>query len=208
MDMRRWGRWAALVCAVALDGCSKSAATDPVPECLTLRACGSTTPAPATEVPPNHRSTAQACGPTSPDTNPGWPYDATGRPCTSDDQCTSDAGLRGTCLHGACTVDGCLTDDDCAGGGVCFCSSPQATGAVENRNYCVPANCHVDGDCGAGGYCVPSSGICGVDGFYCHGSKDTCVDPSKDCGTSCLNWCHYFPDKGAFSCLASICGGC
>ncbi|HMF41408.1 MAG TPA: hypothetical protein VKQ32_11970 [Polyangia bacterium] len=198
----------ALLCTVAVDGCSKSAPTDGLPECMTLRACGSTTPAPATEVPPVHRSTAQACSPTAAAANPGWPYDATGTPCTSDAQCTTDAGQTGTCLHGACTVDGCLTDDDCAGGGVCVCSSPVPSSAVQNRNTCTHGNCRVDADCGAGGYCVPSGGVCGLDGFFCHTPADTCVDAAKDCGTSCGGGCHYFSDKGAFACLAPICGGC
>jgi hypothetical protein len=173
-----------------------------------LRACGSSTPAPATEVPPQHRSTAQACGPTSAAAMTVSPYTATGRSCASDDQCTADDGLRGHCLRGACTVDDCLTDDDCAGGGVCVCSAPIGGSAVQNRNYCVSGNCRVDGDCGADGYCVPSTGLCSLGGFFCHTPADTCVDASKDCGSSCLNSCHYFPEKGAFACVAFVCGGC
>ena len=200
---------AALLCAVSLDGCDKSSAKNGLPDCATLRACGSTTPAPATEVPPVHRSTAQACGPTSAAAMPLWPYDATGRPCTSDNQCTSDAGFPGHCRNGACTVDECLTDDDCANGGVCVCSTPTGGSAVVNFNRCtLRGNCRVDADCGADGYCVPSAGLCGVDGFYCHTPADTCVDPTKDCGDSCANACGYFADKRAFACLSFVCSGC
>ena len=209
MDAWKMGRLIALLCAVvALDGCSRSSATDDVPECTLLRACGSSTPVAVTEIPPQHRSTAQACSPTSAAAMPIFTYDATGTPCTSDGQCTSDAGVPGHCLRGACTVDDCLTDDDCAPGGVCVCSSPSGGSAVENKNYCVSGNCRVDGDCGANGYCSPSSGLCGVDGFFCHTPADTCVDGSIDCGGSCLSACHYFPEKGAFACLAFVCGGC
>jgi hypothetical protein len=209
MNPTRWARWTALLCAVALEGCGKSASvTDGVPECTLLRACGSTTPAPATEVPSSHRSAAQACSPTPQSAMSFAPYTATGRPCTSDSQCTSDEGWPGHCLSGACTVDDCLTDGDCADGGVCVCSSPLGNSAVQNRNYCVRGNCRVDADCGAGGYCMQSAGLCGVDGFFCHTSADTCVDATQDCGASCIGACRYFADKRAFACLAPVCGGC
>jgi hypothetical protein len=213
MNGRRFGLLAALLCVVAINGCNQSSGNNGLSNGNSYRACGSTTPAPATEVPPVHRSTAQACSPTSPDAMPIFTYNATGTPCTTDDQCTTDAGIRGSCLHGACSPDECLTDDDCAGGGVCVCSSPSGAsggGVVENMNYCARGgNCRVDNDCGAGGYCVPSAGVCGiVSGFYCHTPADTCVDPTTDCGASCLNACHYFPDKGRFACLDFIAGGC
>jgi hypothetical protein len=210
MHGRRPGRWTALALfgAVALAGCGKSATTDGVPDCARLRACGRTTAAPATETPPQHRSTAQACSPTPADAMGEWTYDGTGTPCTSDAQCTFDAGLPGFCLHGTCTADECLTDDDCGAGAVCLCSAPLGSSAVWNRNWCVRGNCQVDSDCGANGFCVPSSGVCGIDGFYCHTPADTCVDPAIDCGAPCLMGCSYFPDKGAFACVAPICGGC
>src|SRR3954454_2570765 len=118
MNGRTVGRWTVLLGAVALVGCSKNAATDGVPDCVVAHPCGSTTPAPATEIPPRHRSTASACSPTPASAMLGWVYDATGTPCMSDGECKSDAGLSGVCLHGACTIDECLTDDDCPGGGV------------------------------------------------------------------------------------------
>lgn len=136
------------------------------------------------------------------------PYNATGRPCTSDDQCTSDAGIPGHCTSGACTVDDCLTDDDCAGGGVCACSSPLGSSAVQNKNYCLRGNCRVDSDCGADGYCVPSFGVCGLAGYYCHTPADTCVDPVRDCAAPCAQGCSYFPEKAAFACVTPVCGGC
>jgi hypothetical protein len=208
MNGRTLGRWTALLGAVALAGCGKGSSTDGAPDCTFLRACGSTTPAPATEIPPQHRSAAQACSPTPASAMVAWVYDATGTPCTSDAQCTSDAGLQGHCLHGACSIDECLTDDDCAGGGVCLCSSAMGSSAIVSQNRCVLGNCRVDADCGADGYCVPSAGICGIDGFYCHTPADSCVDPTIDCGAPCTTACSYFHDKGAFACLAPICGGC
>ena len=108
----------------------------------------------------------------------------------------------------AMSADECLTDDDCPSGGVCVCSSPIGNSAIVNRNYCARGNCRVDGDCGVDGYCLASLGFCGVDGFFCHTPADTCVDAAKDCGPPCAGGCHYFQDKGAFACLAAICGGC
>jgi hypothetical protein len=68
-------------------------------------------------------------------------------------------------------------------------------------------NCRVDADCGAGGYCSPSRGRCGVfNGFYCHTSADTCVDPTLDCG-SCGISCVYTPTVGAFVCGGVVCNG-
>ena len=198
----------ALVGAVALAGCSKGSGADAVPDCAIPRPCGSTTPAPATEIPPQHRSTAQACSPTPAAAMLIYPYDAAGRPCTTDSQCRSDGGLPGYCFGGACTADECLTDDDCAGEDVCVCSSPNGGSAVANRNSCVRGNCRVDGDCGASGYCIPSAGLCGINGFYCHTAADTCVDPAIDCGPSCGSGCAYFSDKGAFACSSIVCGGC
>jgi hypothetical protein len=209
--MNAWkvGLLAALSGAAVVEGCSsRSTATDDVPECTVLRACGGSTPAPLSEVPPQHRSTAQACSPTSAASMVISPYNATGTPCTSDGQCTSDAGVPGHCRSGACTVDECLIDDDCGAGGVCVCSSPSGGSAVQNRNYCVHGNCRVDSDCGANGYCSPSVGLCSVEGFFCHTPADTCIDGSLDCGASCLNSCHYFREKASFACLAFVCGGC
>ena len=208
MDTPRLGRLIALVCAVALVGCSESSVTKGAPECSQLRACGSSAPAPSTEVPPEHRSTAQACGRTPAAAMVFSPYRLTGTPCTGDDPCTTDAGVPGKCLHGACSADECLTDDDCANGGVCVCSSPTGSSAIVNRNSCVPGNCRVDADCGVGGHCAPSAGTCGIAGFFCRTPADTCVDAAKDCGASCLQACHYFPEKNAFACLAPMCGGC
>ena len=73
---------------------------------------------------------------------------------------------------------------------------------------CRPKACQNDGDCGANGYCSPSAGICGVNGFYCHTAADTCVDPTLDCGSSCMQSCTYFPDQQRFACSSFVCGGC
>jgi hypothetical protein len=209
MNGRRSWQWSVLLWAVVLAGCSKGAQTTGEPECAVQHPCGSTTPAPASEIPPVHRSAAQACGATPASANVGSAsYDVTGRACTSDNQCTAASGFPGHCLHGACTIDECLTDDDCADGGVCVCSSPLPDSARVNLNTCVRGNCRVDGDCGANGYCSPSAGICGVNGFYCHTAADTCVDPTLDCGSSCMQDCTYFPDKQRFACSSIVCGGC
>ena len=91
--MNAWSlrRLTPLLFAAALGGCSKSSPTDGIPDCTQMRACGSNTPAPATEVPPIHRPTAQACVVTPTDAMPGW-YTATGTPWCS--RCSPRIGAR------------------------------------------------------------------------------------------------------------------
>lgn len=213
MDLRRFGRLVAVL-SVALAGCSGGALGTTGPDPYNgggLHACASQSSVSASEIPPAHRAVAAACAPTPASANePSFRYDGSGTPCTSDAQCRSDAGVPGHCLHGACTIDDCLTDDDCGGGGVCVCSSASLpSDFVENLNYCVSGNCRVDSDCGAAGYCVPSASICvSPDGFFCHTAADTCVDPAIDCPSDCISACTYFLDRGAFACMAPPMSGC
>jgi len=210
MDLRGFGA-VCVVVSLALAGCSGGALGTTSPDAYDpgfLHACGSQSTVSASEVPPAHRALATACAPTPADANDIFIYRASGIPCTSDEQCRPDGGLPGYCLRGACTIDQCLTDDDC-GGGVCVCSTASVpTEIVENLNYCVKGNCRTDGDCGPAGYCVPSAGICSGGGFFCHTEADTCVDPTIDCPSSCISACTYFPSRGAFACLAPFAGGC
>ena len=211
MDLRRFGA-VCVVLSLAHEGCSGGALGTTSPDGddpAVLHACATQSTVSASEVPPRHRAFASACDPTPADANSIFIYGASGVPCTSDAQCRPDGGLPGYCLRGACTIDRCLTDDDC-GGGVCVCSTRSVPSEiVENMNYCVNGNCRVDGDCGAGGYCVPSGGPCNSGGgFFCHTGADTCVDPAIDCPSSCYSTCAYFPDRGAFACPAFFAGGC
>jgi hypothetical protein len=115
--------------------------------------------------------------------------------CKFDDECTDGKNGRCGMWYGGygrgggapypgptCSYDQCFSDSDCSGG-PCVCSS--------SGNRCLQGNCKTDSDCGAGGYCSPSmlspntgGFYCGGDaqqGWYCHTSKDECVNDS-DCG--------------------------
>ena len=157
------------------------------------------------EVPAEHRVAATPCSPSTrrpADPDGGLPS------YTSDADCVGDGGSPfTTCLHGTCSFDQCLSDSDC-GSGVCGCASDYYGGnAAFHPNVCVQAGCHIDSDCGPGGFCSPSRGRCGsYEGFYCHGSADTCVDPTKDCG-GCASACVYTPTIGAFVCGGAVCNG-
>ena len=107
-------------------------------------------------------------------------------PCASDLDC-QDGGVGGRCTSGLsgcrCAYDECQSDSDCGMGMLCVChDSAYAAGA---GNTCMVGNCRVDTDCDPGGYCSPVHGIdtnCGnVAGYYCHTSRDECIDDS-DCG--------------------------
>jgi hypothetical protein len=104
-------------------------------------------------------------------------------PCASDLDC-QDGGVGGRCTP----YDECQSDSDCGMGMLCVChDSVYAAGA---GNTCMAGDCRVDADCGPGGYCSPVHGIdtnCGnVAGYYCHTSRDECIDDS-DCGGSPLD---------------------
>jgi hypothetical protein len=152
------------------------------------------------EVPSEHRPTAATC-PRSPVEVPVPDGGAT--TCNTDPDCPTYEH----CVEHVCGADACLTDTDCATGNVCVCTSDAGGGNRIPGNVCVPASCSVDSDCGAGSLCVPSRGYCGgVSGYYCSSSKDTCVDPAKDC--SCGgNACVYAPMVGHFVCASNVCNG-
>jgi hypothetical protein len=62
----------------------------------------------------------------------------------------------------------------------------------------------VDADCGPGGSCSPGgfSDFCFTPVYFCHTTKDTCVDNS-DCprsGTGYPQSCNYDPANGHFAC--------
>ncbi len=145
--------------------------------------------------------------------------------CTADSDCT--AGANGRCLQVppfacdyACSYDQCTFDSDCAGTAACAC---RASGSNTTANTCATAsNCRVDADCGPQGSCSPSllntfcvacttENLCGPDGarflceadcgsgYFCHTSKDSCVDDS-DCPSGTCNF-----DTTAHSWLCSSC---
>jgi Cys-rich repeat protein len=164
-----------------------------------------------TRVPLNHRPNDAQC------MMPAPPGDCTfnnpGAPCHNDADC-ADAGPNGRCVtpNGPptcmCTWDACAGDAECQSGMTCGChGSPYQS----DGNACVPGNCRVDSDCGAGEYCSPSAGAntCGVlSGYYCHTSKDKCVDDA-DCKSSMPGTlCIFTATDGFWSCQQSLaCGG-
>ena len=112
-----------------------------------------------------------------------------------------------------CTYDGCANDSDCPANQPCDCRSSESDSAA---NTCVAGNCRVDSDCGPCGFCSPTQidTLCGCPstalcdgtakcyagqtevpcscgdacghGYFCHTSRDSCIDDS-DCdeGDSC-----------------------
>jgi hypothetical protein len=161
-------------------------------------------------VPAEHRPTAAACAPSGaslPATDGG------STSCASSADCNGDAATYNplTCLGGTCSYDECLTDADCPTATLCVCGADTGGGFIRHYNVCVPADCRVDSDCGAGAYCSPSRGYCGsLSGYYCHGTHDTCVDPSTDC--PCVSppyspACVYAPEVGYWVCGVPVCMG-
>ena len=206
MRSRAFGRTLAVLAVVAAAGCSSSGNT-PAVDSLALHACSTQPTQPVSQVPSYHRATAPTCDVTPAEAN-SFTYDAAGKPCTSDDTCNSPNGPRGHCLRGACSIDECLSDDDCGTGRACMCSDHTPNSAIVNSNFCVSAECRTDSDCGAGGFCMPSAGVCFTAGLYCHTAADTCVDAAADCPASCVSMCTYFPSRHAFACPAPWVGGC
>jgi hypothetical protein len=172
---------------------------------------GCTRPTPG-EVPPEHRPTPPSCAP-----NTTRPLPDGGVPsCTTSADCVAQG--YGSCTAGQCVSDACLADGDCQKGYVCACA-----GGVEYRralngaadggacqpypvNICVPATCRMDSDCGAEGYCSPSYNGCGgLEGYYCHGPADTCVDATRDCQSCGSNYCIWSSAAGAFTCAFQTC---
>jgi hypothetical protein len=91
------------------------------------------------------------------------------------------------------SVAWCVTDLDCADGGVCECD---VLSKFSPFGHCLPGNCRVDSDCGPHGLCSPDTQASGCGGYldptgyYCSSGADMC-------GTNCVNnafqscWCTY-----------------
>jgi hypothetical protein len=104
---------------------------------------------------PDHRPVALACAP-SPGPDAGPVTADGGMTCRTNADCESDSGGGSAkwCLGGTCSVDQCLSDDDCAAGYVCGCSSGTAPVSYTS-NTCVRTFCRVDSDCSSG-LCSPT----------------------------------------------------
>jgi hypothetical protein len=117
-------------------------------------------------------------------------------------RCVQNNGGPTTCL---CVWDICADDSACPAGQTCAChGSPYEFG---EGNHCVPSNCRVDADCGPGGWCSPtfSASLCGVvGGYYCHTSRDTCVNDS-DCVDGGVGFaCGFDTTVGYWSCMFNL----
>jgi hypothetical protein len=148
----------------------------------------------------------------------GYPTDAAPVSCTTDRDC-SDGGSGGTpgsfaaslrCVHGQCSASNCMSNDDCANGGVCSCEgSTFGYGHSSFGNACVPSNCRSDGDCGPAGYCSPTlmgGPFYGTQGYYCHSCSDECTNDS-DCGQGSCSYCAYDLTVGHWACSHSCAAG-
>jgi hypothetical protein len=160
----------------------------------------------APAVPAEHRAVAATCS-----LSQGNPETADGAAvsCSSNTDCQAESSLIDPpyCLGKQCRRDQCLVDSDCPSGTLCLCGADAGGGDIIRSNVCIPANCRLDSDCGANEYCSPSRGYCGaVSGFYCHSSRDTCVDVTTDCACG-GNACVYAPTVGHFVCGTNVCMG-
>lgn len=81
--------------------------------------------------------------------------------CWVDAECTARA--HGFCAWGSCRY-GCVTDDECEAGRICFCGDPVG--------YCVPAACRSNADC-SGGY--PCYSLTPSQGFACQSPDGNCA---------------------------------
>jgi hypothetical protein len=144
----------------------------------------------ATATCPHQRGPGPANQPYPPDRASPLAPDAGG--CTSDSRCKN--GMNGRCFpfeglvgEGGCSYDECLTDANCGSKTPCLCRSSSTDNSA---NVCVPGgNCAVDSDCGSGGYCSPSWAGCQERHYFCHTTRDTCINDT-DCPV----------DAGEFSC--------
>jgi hypothetical protein len=157
----------------------------------------------APHVPAEHRSSSVTCAATKPILDGSVPA------CAIDADCQTDGGsLLNSCRRGLCSIDACLTDDDCPMESACGCAPVAGQWSVYSPywpNVCMPGNCRVDADCGVGGFWSPSYAKCSrLQGYYCHSPADTCVD-STDCngGDSCA----YEAAVGHFTCGVAVCNG-
>jgi hypothetical protein len=132
--------------------------------------------------------------------------------CGSLADCRPDGSTTGyyymACLHGACSVDPCITDSDCASGQICACQGQLGGGPPRLGNACMTTQCQVDANCGGGQVCSASVGPCGsLLGYYCHTPADECLTDADCCGTTPL--CTFQTSKGHWACQTStmICPG-
>jgi hypothetical protein len=198
-----------LCLALTVVGCRRPAAVRRDPVASAVRDAGSTAAppvlAPRGRAPKEHRATALACSPAV--AKGGALYEPSPDGCgTSDPQCKADKecsrGKNGRCApltyEGACGnicyYDACYLDGDCGTGEVCTCGDGDPT----HPHACVPGNCRIDADCGDAGYCSPTPQECGgVAGWFCHTTKDECVDDA-DCPSP--RPCTYESKRGAWVC--------
>jgi hypothetical protein len=160
--------------------------------------------------PKNHRAVVSPCG------LPPMP-----KACATSADCPpmlKGAGVSGTCVtsgaNKVCDYNQCTSDGDCTGGKACSCWDQTFGYAHEsNGSVCVASNCHTDKDCGPGGFCSPTvdpeCGVFyGVQGYYCHTCKDTCIDDS-DCPAqgSIAGYCAFDPAVGHWACGNRACSG-
>jgi hypothetical protein len=104
--------------------------------------------------------------------------------CLTDSECTQKP-------HGFCTYSrppvfalcsyGCVSDDECAAGELCFCDDPVG--------HCVPASCKVDADCQPPYVCGNYEAVgaeCGVaESFACQTPLDQCAMLCRPPGVFC-----------------------
>jgi hypothetical protein len=97
---------------------------------------------------------------------------------------------------------GCVTDDDCGPGQICFCDPGDVT---RPAGICLQTNCRTDAECG-GLLCtdfVPNPG-CGYKAFACQTAEDECTT-SADCVGACTVPWPPQPGKAARSCSQTQC---
>jgi hypothetical protein len=158
-------------------------------------------------VPAVHRAQANSCVGVFAPAEPVDPN--SGSSCKKHADCTQ--GKNGRCITDPvgmgraakmyyCAYDSCATDADCDPGKVCYCTAGDAA-------HCFYAgNCRTDADCGGGAtsYCSPAYGNdCGgyhwYSSYYCHTTRDTCIDDSDCTGK---NFCDYNVVSGRWECTA------
>ncbi|MBV8760837.1 MAG: hypothetical protein JO257_26320 [Deltaproteobacteria bacterium] len=107
--------------------------------------------------------------------------------------------------------DECLSDADCASGGVCSCAGKTFEYAHATRNICVQANCRTDADCTGGYLCSPSNAdggpFYGVQGYYCHTPHDQCTVDSECNDNGRAGYCMFAPEVGHWACGYNFAAG-
>jgi hypothetical protein len=232
--------WA--IALVALSACTRTSAD------TTVDASAEAGFDPTGRVPRIHRPSGTACTPAPLPPEP-QPIQATlpdgGTAtfgCAKHADCTSKP--NGRCVYrpshpsypsgNVCLYEDCLTDTDCANGGVCQCAGDEASlcsagcncpdhapsctvqqdfaCSCGNANLCVlgtqpsAKNCRVDADCGPGRYCSPGFNGCGeLAGWFCHTPDDTCFDHT-DCPGGGPCYPPFAADARGWRCGQAECG--